>query len=135
MGPFRVSESRITNHEVHFIGIPGKRITLHMASNPNYVKKQITVDTVSWTAVVAPVDCMAVSIKNSVLVDLRIRTDSADSTTQDTISAGSIETIYSPRHSGGVQDGASGSRFYAGDTIAYLQAASGTGPALVTFVR
>jgi len=106
-----------------------------MTSNPNFVKKQITVDTVSWTAVVAPVDCMAVSIKNSVLVDLRIRTDSGDATTQDTISAGSIETIAAPRHADGVQDGGSGTRFYAGDTIAYLQAASGTGPALVTFVR
>jgi hypothetical protein len=49
-----------------------------MASNPNYVKKQISLDTVSWTAVVAPVDCMGVSIKNSVFVDLRIRTDSGD---------------------------------------------------------
>jgi hypothetical protein len=106
-----------------------------MASNPNYVKKQIALDTVSWTAVVAPVDCIAVSIKNSVLVDLRIRTDSADSTTQDTISAGSIETVSAPRHSSGVQDGGSGTRFYAGDTIAYLQVASGTGPALLTFVR
>ena len=106
-----------------------------MTSNPNFVKKQITVDTVSWTAVVAPVDCMAVSIKNSVLVDLRIRTDSGDATTQDTISAGSIETIAAPRHPGGVQDGGAGTRFYAGDTIAYLQAASGTGPALVTYVR
>jgi hypothetical protein len=106
-----------------------------MASNPNYVKKQLTVDTVSWTAVVAPIDCMGVAVKNSVLVDLRIRTDSADATTQDTISAGSIETIAAPRHAAGVQDGGSGSRFYAGDTIAFLQAASGTGPALLTFVR
>lgn len=106
-----------------------------MTSNPNYVKKQLTVDTVSWTAVVAPVDCMAVSIKNSVLVDLRIRTDSGDATTQDTISAGSIETISAPRHPDGVQDAGSGTRFYAGDTIGYLQAASGTGPALLTFVR
>jgi hypothetical protein len=106
-----------------------------MASNPNYVKKQITLDTVSWTAVVAPVECMGVSIKNSVSVDMRIRTDSADATTQDTISAGSIETISTPRHSSGVQDGGSGTRFYAGDTIAYLQVVSGTGPALLTFVR
>lgn len=106
-----------------------------MASNPNYVKKQIALDTVSWTAVVAPVDCMAVSIKNSVLVDLRIRTDSADVTTQDTIFAGSIETISAPRHAGGIFDGGSGSRFLAGDTVAYLQVASGTGPALLTFVR
>ncbi len=106
-----------------------------MASNPNFVKKQITVDTVSWTAIVAPVDCMGVSIKNSALVNLLIRTDSADATTQDTISAGSIETISAPRHAAGVQDGGSGTRFYAGDTIAYLQAASGTGPALLTYVR
>jgi hypothetical protein len=106
-----------------------------MASNPNYVKKQLAVDTVSWTAIVAPVDCMGVSIKNSALVNLSIRTDSADATTQDTINAGSIETISAPRHNSGVQDGGSGTRFYAGDTIAYLQAASGTGPALLTFVR
>jgi len=106
-----------------------------MASNPNYVKKQIAVDTVSWTGVVAPVDCMGVSIKNSVLVDLYVRTDSGDATTQDTISAGSIETVSAPRHSGIVQDGGSGTRFYAGDTVAFLQAASGTGPALLTFVR
>jgi hypothetical protein len=106
-----------------------------MASNPNYVKKQISVDTVSWTAVVSPVDCMGVSIKNSVFVDLKIRTDSGDATTQDTISAGSIEAISAARHSGGVQDGGFGSRFFAGDTIAFLQAASGTGPALLTFVR
>jgi hypothetical protein len=106
-----------------------------MASNPNYVKKQLAVDTVSWTAIVAPIDCMGVGIKNSALVDLRIRTDSADATTQDTISAGSVETISVPRHSGGLQDGGSGTRFYAGDTIAYLQAASGTGPAQLTFVR
>jgi hypothetical protein len=106
-----------------------------MASNPNYVKKQISVDTVTWTAVVAPVDCMAVSIKNSVGVDLYVRTDSADATTQDTIYAGSIETIAAQRHSGVLQDGGSGTRFYAGDIIAYLQAASGTGPALLTYVR
>jgi hypothetical protein len=106
-----------------------------MASNPNYVKKQIALDTVSWTAVVAPVDCMAVSIKNSVFVDMRVRTDSRDATTQDTISAGSIEIVSAPRHAGGVRDAGSATRFYAGDTIAYLQVASGTGPALLTFVR
>jgi len=106
-----------------------------MASNPNYVKQQLTVDTVSWTAIVAPIDCMGVSIKNSFLVDLQIRTDSANAATQDTISAGSIETIAAPRHDSGVQDGGSGTRFHAGDTIAYLQANRGTGPALLTFVR
>ena len=106
-----------------------------MASNTNYVKMQVAVDTVSWTAVVAPCDCMGVSIKNSVFVDLYIRTDSGNAATQDMISAGSIETVAAPRHAAGVQDGGSGTRFYAGDTVAYLQAANGTGPAMVTFVR
>jgi len=106
-----------------------------MASNPNYVKKQLAVDTVSWTAIIAPIDCMGVAIKNSAMVNLLIRTDSSDATTQDTIPAGSLETIVAPRHGSGVQDGGAGARFLAGDTIAYLQAASGTGPALLTFVR
>jgi len=106
-----------------------------MASNPNYVKKQLTVDTVSWTAIIAPIDCMGVAIRNSALVNLSIRTDSGDATTQDTIPAGSVEVISTPRHSGGVQDSGSGVRFCAGDTVAYLQAASGTGPAQLTFVR
>ena len=73
-----------------------------MASNPNYVKKQLTVDTVSWTAIVAPIDCMGVVIKNSALVNLLIRTDSGDATTQDTIAAGSVETIAVPRHASGI---------------------------------
>jgi hypothetical protein len=106
-----------------------------MSSNPNYVKHQLAVDTVSWTAIIAPIDCMGVSIKNLALADLRIRTDSADATTQDTISAGSVESVLAPRHGANLQDGGSGHRFLSGDTVAFLQAASGTGPALLTFVR
>jgi len=98
-----------------------------MASNPNYVKKQLTVDTVSWTAIVAPIDCMGVGIKNSALVDLRIRTDSGDATTQDTISAGSVETISVPRHGGGLQDGGSGTRFYAGTRSRICRPRAGQG--------
>jgi len=52
-----------------------------MASHPNYVKKKIAVDTVSWTPIVAPIDCMGVGVKNSVAVDMKIRTDSADPNT------------------------------------------------------
>ncbi len=106
-----------------------------MASHPNYVKKQIAVDTVSWTAIVAPIDCMGVGIKNSVSADLRIRTDAADPTTQDIIPAGNQDGIMVSRHGALVQDDGRTVRFSAGETIAYLQAASGTGPALVTFVR
>jgi hypothetical protein len=127
-----ISSRFVTNHKSKADRL---KPVLRMASNPNYVKKQIALDTVSWTAVVAPVDCMAVSLKNSVAVDMFVRTDSGDATTQDTISAGSIETVAAPRHAGNMQDSGSGTRFYAGDTIAFLQVASGTGPALLTFVR
>jgi hypothetical protein len=106
-----------------------------MASNPNYVKQQLAVDTVSWTAIVTPIDCMSVSVRNSALANLWIRTDSGDPTTQDIISAGSVETIDSPRPSPNLWGATSGPRFLAGDTVAYLQSASGTGPAVITFVR
>ena len=106
-----------------------------MASHPNYVKKQIAIDNVSWTPVIAPIDCQGVGIKNSVAVDLKIRTDSADPTTQDTIPAGNQEGVMVSRSQGGVQFDVAPERFRAGDTICYLQAASGTGPALATFVR
>ena len=106
-----------------------------MASHPNYVKKLLSVDTVSWTPVVAPIDCMSFSAKNTALVDLKIRTDSADPNTQDTIPAGAMETILAPLHPPGIQDQGKATRFLNGDTLAYLQAASGTGPVLLTFSR
>jgi hypothetical protein len=106
-----------------------------MASHPNYVKKQIAIDNVSWTAVVAPIDCQGVGIKNSVAVDLKVRTDSADPATQDTISAGSQEGVMMARTLGNVQFDLASQRFRAGETVCFLQATSGTGPALATFVR
>ncbi len=106
-----------------------------MASNPNFVKRQVAVDTVSWTPIVAPIDCMGVGIKNSQWVDLRLRTDAADPATQDLIPAGNQDGILVSRHGTNPQDGAHAMRFLAGDTIAYLQAISGTGPALLTFVK
>ncbi|MGH9776555.1 MAG: hypothetical protein ACRD50_16610 [Candidatus Acidiferrales bacterium] len=105
-----------------------------MASNPSYVKKQIAVDTVSWTPLIAPIDCMGVGIKNSVSVNLLIRTDASDATTQDTIPAGNQEGLMVSRHPGPIHDSQIGPRFRAGDTICFLQASSGTGPVLATFV-
>ena len=106
-----------------------------MASHPNYVKKQVAVDTVSWTAIVAPIDCMGLNLKNSQNVDLRTRTDSTDPATQDLIPAGFNEGIIVSRHGDQVSDSGSGARFLAGDTVIFVQAASGTGPVVATFVR
>ncbi len=106
-----------------------------MASNPNYVKKQISIDSVSWTAIVTPIDCMGVGIKNSAPINLLIRTDAGDPATQDLIPVGNQEGIIVGRHNlQGAAQATVGPRFLVGTTIAYLQAASGTGPALVTFV-
>jgi hypothetical protein len=99
------------------------------------VKKKIAVDTVSWTPIVAPIDCMGVGVKNSVAVDMKIRTDSADPNTEDLIPAGNQDGVVVSRYGDNPSDARSGPRFFAGETIAYLQAASGTGPALVTFVK
>jgi hypothetical protein len=106
-----------------------------MPSHPNYIKKRLAIDTVSWTPIVAPIDCMGIAIQNSVAVDLRVRTDSADPTTQDTIPSGSQDGVSVPRHGDNPHDEGRGTRFLAGDTIAFLQAAAGTGPAVITFVR
>jgi hypothetical protein len=108
-----------------------------MASHRNFVKKQIAVDSVSWTPVVASINCSGLNLKNSQNVDLRTRTDGADPATQDLIPAGVNEGIVvaSDGLAGGWYGSVAGSRFLAGDTIIFLQAASGTGPVLATFVR
>jgi len=106
-----------------------------VASHPNFAKKQFAVDTVSWTPIIAPIDCMGFNLKNSQNVDLRTRTDSADAATQDLIPAGFNEGLVVARHGDNVRDAGSGARFLAGDTVIFCQAASGTGPVLATFVR
>jgi hypothetical protein len=105
-----------------------------MASHPNYVKKKISIDTVSWTPVVAPIDCMGVGIKNSAAADMKIRTDSADPNTEDLIPAGNQDGVMVSRFGDRPSTSRSGPRFFSGETVAFLQAVSGTGPALTTFV-
>jgi hypothetical protein len=105
-----------------------------MASHPNYVKKKISIDTVSWTPVVAAIDCMGVAIKNTAAADIKIRTDSADGNTEDLIPAGNQDGVMVGRFGDTPATSRSGPRFFSGETVAFLQAVSGTGPALATFV-
>lgn len=106
-----------------------------MASHPNYVKKRIAIDPVSWTPIVAPIDCMGVGIKNTAPADMKVRTDSGDANTEDLIPAGNQDGVMVSRYGDTPADARSGPRFFAGETVAFLQAVSGTGPALVTFVK
>lgn len=96
-----------------------------------YTVKKFTVDTVSWTAITVPVGCSCtrITIENGTYdSDFKLRTDSADSNTETTIPNGSMKTI-------GGEAGHVGTQFSPGDIIAYIQAISGTGPAIVEFVR
>lgn len=102
-------------------------------ANNNYAIRQLAVDTVSQTPVVCPIDCNQIFVKNSVAVDLKIRSDSGDGTRQDTIAAGVEEDIAGVR-SAAPPDGGQ-ARFLNGQTVGFLQAVSGTGPVILKFIR
>lgn len=95
------------------------------ASN-RYVKRRVTVDSVTWTAVVAAADCRGVGLKNSDSGNgFKIRTDQGLAASEDSIPANSQEVI-----SAAVSDW---SRFKYGEIICYVQANAGTGPMICTF--
>lgn len=90
-----------------------------------YAIRKLPIDAVLWTPIVAAIYCNNFSV--SCTTDMKMRTDPEDPTTEKPISAGSQEYVLS----GWVW---SGSRFPKNSVIAYLQAASGTPTAIVTFV-
>ena len=95
-----------------------------------YENRRVTVDSVTWTAVVVPtgVWCSRITIENTdPMVQLAVRTDQADANTEVPIYPGAMKSIV----------GASehGTQFSPGDTICYVKAASGTGPIAVEFIR
>ncbi len=98
--------------------------------NNFYAKRKLSIDTVTWTAVATPIDCDSLAIRNDSGAT-KIRTDSADPNTEDTIAAGVQEGIVAPIH----EPAPFPVRFKTGDIICYLQAVSGTGPVILTFVR
>lgn len=105
---------------------------------PTIVKEVKTIDTVSWTAISPPFACNTIVVKNGDPAnEMKIRTDSASATTEDTIPVGSQEIIAvlpRPQHLGAPGfDGVSW--FIPGTNYAYVQASAGTGPAIVTYSR
>jgi hypothetical protein len=98
--------------------------------------QDIDVDPQNWTPVVAPFACNNVAIKNTLSCDLRVCTD-LSRTDQDIISSSVQETIVAPLSGAPFWRDAATSpyRFMPGSTVAYLQAASGTGTVKARFVR
>lgn len=99
------------------------------SANPKYVISTLTLDSVTWTPVVTTFACNGFGIKAA--VDIKMRTDSADSGTQDTLPAGSQEVIIE----GHFQDSSGYSRFPPGTTVIFLQAVSGTPSVTLRFIR
>jgi hypothetical protein len=95
-----------------------------------YNVRRVTVDSVSWTAIVVPdgVACSRVTIENAdYATQLAVRTDSSDSTTETQVYPGAMKTIPGMNHFGG--------QFLPGTVVCYVKAASGTGPVVVEFIR
>ena len=96
----------------------------------------VDVDPQNWTPVVAPFGCNNVAIKNTLPSDLMIRTD-LSRPDQDIISSLVQEAVIAPLSGAPFWRDATATpyRFMPGSTVAYLQAASGTGTVKVRFVR
>ena len=97
-----------------------------------YTIKRLTIDNVSWTAVTPAAGCSSIGIKNLLTVDVKIRTDAADSNTEDVLEAGAQEEILAPGH---VQFSSSNEnyRFQPGYPVCYLQASTGSGTVVLRF--
>jgi len=98
--------------------------------------RDFTVDPQNWTPIVAPFGCNNVAVRNTLAVDLNIRTD-LSRPDQDVISSSVQEAIVAPLSGAPFWRDATSSpyRFMPGSTIAYLRSASGTGTVKARFVR
>lgn len=94
-------------------------------ASPFYAIRNLALDAITWTPVTTPIACNGFSIRCP--VDIKIRTDKDDPTTEDTIYGQNQEYIMEFWHT-------TGCRFPSGATIAYLQSESGTPTAIVKFV-
>lgn len=77
---------------------------------------QLTIDNVSWTPIKALMDCKKIIINNITGVDLKLRTDSTDATTQYTIQSLLDYPLEAPRNT----------IIAKADTIMFGQLATGT---------
>lgn len=97
--------------------------------NSRLVRKHFTADSVSWTPIIAPIDCNGIIIKNLDDADVKLRSDAADPATEDTLPTGFTEAIVmTAAHQ------RSDPRFESGDVVSYVQATDLTADFVVTFI-
>ncbi len=98
--------------------------------SPPLEHKQVAIDTLTWTPLVAPFACNNVSFQNSDQTNaVKIRTDNLSSATELTIPAGGSYDIVSPKSQHPFPPGS----YRFSGTIAYAQAVAGTGPIVGIF--
>lgn len=84
--------------------------------------KSFTLDSLTWTPIIAPINCDYVTLQNANGngIAVKLRTASSDATTEKLLQDGVQEVLASPN--GVVNRG----RYGVGDTICYAQTASST---------
>ena len=93
--------------------------------------KQVTIDSVTWTALAPPFACNNVRIVNQNLTNaVKIRTTDTSALTEVTLPSGQAYPLEFPR-SVNDQVRSLPYRFLAGTTLAFAQAVSGTGPVML----
>jgi hypothetical protein len=98
--------------------------------------QNLDIDPQNWTPIVAPFGCNNVAVRNTLAVDISIRTDLGQPD-QDTIAPSAQEGIVAPISGAPYWPHAPQNpyRFQQGAIVAYLQTTSGIGTVKIRFVR
>lgn len=83
--------------------------------------RRFTIDTITWTPIIAPNQCNAVVLLNESDFDIIMRSHLGDSTSEKILPARAQEVMLGKEKHAAF-------RWYEGCTILYAQASSGTGP-------
>jgi len=89
--------------------------------------RRFTIDTITWTPIIAPNDCNQVTLLNESDSDIILRTDAADSSTEKTLIARNQEIMLG-------REKHAPHRWYNGCIIVYAKATAGTGPVHGSFL-
>lgn len=93
------------------------------------VRKKYSINSVSWFAIVAPIECNGIVIKNLDSSDIKLRSDSEDPTSEDVLPGFSVEpTLLASAHQ------RTDARFPQGSTVCYAQSTDIEADIVVAFV-
>ncbi len=94
--------------------------------------QRVTVDSVTWTPITAPFSCNGLTVQDDAAATaIKVRTDSADSTTEFTVHAGMLGRVGVDPIFIGIKPAAN---FIKAGTAFYLQSATGTITVVAIFV-